>query len=310
MLLVRNALRGLFAPGRSPSEAAPAKPPAPLPAQAAVTAAGPRPAGLLNLGCGSIFHPAWVNVDMDPVNDSVRRGDLRQPLAFGDGEFQAVYHCHVLEHLAHARALPFLRECHRVLAPGGTLRVVVPDLEVIARLYLTCLEGALAGDPQAARRYEWMVLELLDQLVRQRSGGEVLNWWHQDPVPCEEFIVQRWGRELRRFLQYFRALPAASQAAARAAAAAEPTPEQAAAFRAGGEPHKWMYDRWSLRVLLEAAGFADVRVCAANESGIPDFNRYQLDVAADGSTCKPDSLFMEGRKTCKNLALPRQPGER
>jgi predicted SAM-dependent methyltransferase len=295
MLSVRHALRKLLAARRGPAAAPQKGVPSALPATIDAPADGVS-SKLLNLGCGSCFHPDWVNVDVAPADARVRQGDLRKPLAFAGGSFQAVYHCHVLEHLAHAQALPFLRECHRVLAPGGILRVVVPDLEVIARLYLKYLEGALGGDAQAAQRHEWMTLELLDQLVRERSGGEVLRYWQRDPMPAEEFVLQRWGRETRRFLEYFRNLPAASQAAAQTIAATDPTPEQVVEFRAGGEPHKWMYDRWSLRRLLEGAGFVDVRVCAADESGIPGFNGYQLDVAADGSACKPDSLFMEAKR--------------
>ena len=57
-----------------------------------------------------------------------------------------------------------------------------------------------------------------------------------------------------------------------------------------------MYDRWSLRVLLERTGFHEIKVCAASESQISDFDRYRLDLNADGSVRKPDSLFMEARK--------------
>jgi hypothetical protein len=46
---------------------------------------------------------------------------------------------------------------------------------------------------------------------------------------------------------------------------------------------------------LEQTGFVDVRVCRADESRIPDFNSYSLDVV-EGKVRKPDSLFMEGIK--------------
>jgi hypothetical protein len=57
-----------------------------------------------------------------------------------------------------------------------------------------------------------------------------------------------------------------------------------------------MYDRYSLRLLLENAGFKHASVCGADESHIPNFNSYLLDIEADGSVRKPDSLFMEGQK--------------
>jgi hypothetical protein len=66
-------------------------------------------------------------------------------------------------------------------------------------------------------------------------------------------------------------------------------------FRDSGEIHRWMYDRFSLRRLLEKSGFTDVRVCRADESRIVGFNSYNLDVL-NGKTRKPDSLFVEAIK--------------
>ena len=57
----------------------------------------------------------------------------------------SVYHSHLLEHLPREAALPFSQECYRVLKRGGIIRVAVPDLERIARLYLQTLDKALTG---------------------------------------------------------------------------------------------------------------------------------------------------------------------
>lgn len=254
---------------------------------------GARKQALLNLGCGARFHPGWVNMDLAPTDPTVLRLDVQNPLPFKDGEFQAVYHSHLLEHLPHQQALPFLQECRRVLASGGVIRIAVPDLETIARLYLKYLEAAAAGEPQAASRYEWMTLELLDQMVRERSGGEMLEYWKQNPMPAEEFVLQRMGQEARNVLQRLRApgavpLPDPPKGAADALTTGK--------FRQGGEAHKWMYDRFSLGKLLRKAGFADIQVCAANQSRIAELNSFLLDVTEQGSTRKPDSLFMEAIK--------------
>jgi hypothetical protein len=71
---------------------------------------------------------------------------------------------------------------------------------------------------------------------------------------------------------------------------------QISQFRLSGEVHQWMYDRYSLGVLLRDAGFQNIQVCRADESDIPNFGSYLLDIEADGSVRKPDSLFMEARK--------------
>jgi predicted SAM-dependent methyltransferase len=249
----------------------------------------------VNLGCGTCFHSDWVNLDFVSQSPDVIQHDLRTRLPLHDGSCAVVYHSHFLEHLPHAFAPLFLQECYRVLVPGGVLRVVVPDLETIARLYLKNLEGALAGDAEAARRYEWLTLELMDQMVREQSGGEMLKYWQLNPMPVEKFVVERTGREVLEFIESYRA-SARSGLAAAPAAYQSPKMEEVEKFRANGEVHKWMYDRWSLRILLERTGFREIKICAAGESQIPGFARYCLDLNADGTVRKPDSLFMEARK--------------
>ncbi len=246
---------------------------------------------MLNLGCGNSHHPDWVNIDFIAASSKVIARDLRKPLPLDEGSCDVVYASHVLEHFSRGEARAFLKECHLVLRPGGLLRIAVPDLETIARLYLLNLEGAAAGDDQAADRHEWMTLELLDQLTRQRSGGEVLRYWQRNPMPAEEFVIERAGSEVKRFLEANRR---AGQALAEAPP--EPTAEEYMKFRSTGESHKWMYDRISLRRLLESLGFSGIRQCAAAESDIEGFTAFNLDTNSDGSTRKPDSLFMEATK--------------
>ena len=254
------------------------------------------PLRLLNLGCGGHFHPNWVNVDIAPQDPQVMEHDLQARLPFEDASFAAVYHSHVLEHIPKRQAAAFLNECHRVLAPGGVLRVVVPDLEMIARLYLKYLDEAVAGDEEAAKRHEWMTLELLDQLAREESGGEMLKYWQQNPMPAEDYVIERMGREVLNYLTPYRAAFPDRAPEIPAPEAALADPEQIGRFRLGGEVHKWMYDRRSLRALLEKCGFREFDVCKADESRISNFKSYGLDLHGDGSIRKPDSLFVEAIK--------------
>jgi glycosyltransferase involved in cell wall biosynthesis len=226
---------------------------------------------------------------MHPCGDSIPY-DLTQGIPFNNNCFDAVYHSHLLEHFSKSYAPIFIQECYRVLKPGGIIRVVVPDLENIARLYLALLQEALAGNEEAQKRYEWIILELFDQMVRNTSGGEMLRYWHQNPMPAEDFVYARMGSEVKEAIAQLRkhnpplTPPSPSN------------PLEIGQFRLSGEVHQWMYDRYSLTKLLREAGFEEVRVCRADESQIPDFNSYLLDIEEDGSVRKPDSLFMEAKK--------------
>lgn len=241
---------------------------------------------LCNLGCGGRHHPEWVNVDLHGDGHTVLRWDLRLGLPLPDASCDVFYASHVIEHFDREGARGLLAECRRVLKPGGILRLVAPDLEGIARTYLQCLEAARRGEEGAAARYEWIVIELLDQLVRHESGGEMLKLLCRPEVTEEDFIGQRFGKAAMEHTRQHCKGPTFSTTA--------PTDALTVGrFRLGGEVHQWMYDSYSLGRLLAESGFSSIRVCQAADSSIKDFVSYSLDTEPDGSVYKPDSFFME-----------------
>ena len=270
----------------------------------------------LNIGCGYITHPDWTNLDLVPTHSIVHPFDFRRGLPAPSDSIEACYSSHVLEHAQPEEATFLVQECFRVLRSGGIIRLVVPDLEAIARLYLQHLEQALIDDSDAALNYDWMVLELLDQGVRDRTGGRMAQYLNQFPqkLPNEAFVANRWGFELENyrsvrqrsfkekllskrpafFLQKFRQKLAEVLVYLIAGQQARQGFKEGL-FRQSGEIHRWMYDRYSLTRLLETTGFTAVQVCAADESRIPNFVQYNLDTL-DGRIRKPDSLFIEAIK--------------
>lgn len=147
----------------------------------------------LNLGCGQRFHPDWTNIDK-VARPGVRVHDLSQRMPFTAEEFDVVYLSHVLEHFSKTEGIDLLRECNRVCRRGGVIRIVVPDLEQIIRLYLLFLESAISNDSDSMKNYDWMMLELYDQAVRERSGGTMLDYLSQNPLLNEQFIIENWRR--------------------------------------------------------------------------------------------------------------------
>ncbi len=80
----------------------------------------------VQLGGGAHEVEGWLNVDVHPGQLAL---NARWGLPFGDGACQYVYCSHMLEHFFFRfESLPLLKEIHRVLEPGGVLRVVVPDI--------------------------------------------------------------------------------------------------------------------------------------------------------------------------------------
>lgn len=89
----------------------------------------------LHIG-GHATHADWKILDVQPgphVDYVGHCGDLS---AFGDDSILEIYASHVIEHLGFVDELPqALREFYRALAPGGALRVSVPDLAVLCELF-------------------------------------------------------------------------------------------------------------------------------------------------------------------------------
>ena len=89
----------------------------------------------LHFGCGSRIMPEWVNIDGWSVPGLDIVADIRQPLPLGDKSCRLIFTEHVFEHIDTDFRLRVLRELLRVLQPGGTLRIVVPDCEKFADAY-------------------------------------------------------------------------------------------------------------------------------------------------------------------------------
>lgn len=283
----------------------------------------PEASTYLNLGCGSRYHPDWINIDIAPQGPEVIQNDLSHGIPLPDASCDVVYHAALLEHLRRSDAEEFLVECYRVLNPGGIVRVGVPNLEKICQLYLSRLTAALNGEETAAHDYDWIMLELFDQIVREKGGGGMLDYLRQYPLPNKAFVYERIGEEgrelvkalrnstvrlqkgnhslpafLRKLLRGFRTLPSLAKRRIIWWLLEEEDRRALAIgrFRLAGEVHQWAYDRFSLARLLEKTGFHEPQLLDANTSRIPNWTTFHLDTLPDGQVIKPDLFFMEAIK--------------
>lgn len=194
----------------------------------------------VNMGCGRNPTPGWVNIDNSPTvllartplrhllgwrsafARIVRDTGIRYGSAFDTGlpvsSVSVLYASHLLEHFDRVDALRFLAETRRVLKPGGTLRLCVPDL----------------------RRH------VDDYLKTGDADGLVARMQVAPPRP----------RTPRAWL----------------IAALRPS-----------RRHHWMYDRASLRKLLEGAGFVAIADLAPGETAIAAPGALDLSERGDGS---------------------------
>lgn len=270
----------------------------------------------VNLGCGSVFveSPEWLNLDFTPFSPAVKRANLLGRLPLKDASIDLVYSSHFLEHVPREIVPSLLSECYRVLAPGGVIRLVLPDLENIAREYLTMRD---CGNHDKS---DFVVLELLDQCVRKTTGGELGKLYHllQDNIAHEgeliSYVCHRVGEDLRensasnsgaggkvlklqKFANLLRAR--AERYYIRAVIALLPAAfcEQNVSFAGVGERHHWVWDFHQLQQALKAAGFRAVERYSANNSAVADFPFYPLDIDLQGRSRKgSESMYVEAFK--------------
>jgi prepilin-type processing-associated H-X9-DG protein len=73
--------------------------------------------------------------------------DLRRGLPFPPNSVDCIYSCHVLEHLYWREVRRVLRESFRVLKEGGSIRILVPSLELAVAAYVNREAGWFSDFP-------------------------------------------------------------------------------------------------------------------------------------------------------------------
>ncbi|MBX2997181.1 MAG: methyltransferase domain-containing protein [Caldilineaceae bacterium] len=129
----------------------------------------------INIGCGSVAADGWLNIDKSPnawlakhrtirsllialkvapksTQEAQYRSDIelldihKKPLPVADGSVEWIYTSHLIGSMNRAQALKLMKECSRVLRPGGRLRIVTPDLEKVAQDWLNKIQAYFQQD--------------------------------------------------------------------------------------------------------------------------------------------------------------------
>ena len=131
----------------------------------------------LQIGSGPNHIPGWLETDIASSLDDIGYLDATQTFPMADGTFDYIFCEHMIEHISRQNGLLMLRECWRVLNPGGVLRIATPDLAVLLGLYQ---EGR---DALADRYIEWITDRYLPDIEVYKApfviNNAFRNWGHQ-----------------------------------------------------------------------------------------------------------------------------------
>ncbi len=270
----------------------------------------------INLGCGSIYSKKdeWTNLDFVSHSEHVISHNLLSGIPFPDNTFDLVYHSHVLEHFKKEDGELFLIECFRVLKKGGVIRFAVPDLGNIIHEYLTITSELEknGNDEIIQEKYEWILLELFDQIVRTENGGNMGKFLVRDTLNILDYIESKIGNEASAYRKWKLNRKIVKKSILEEKTVnniysnlkkqikyllniSKPVKIVQNNFKEMGEIHQWMYDKYSSQMLLKKTGFDSIKIRSGVDSFIENWEYFELDTI-NGKLRKPDSLYIEAVK--------------
>jgi len=131
----------------------------------------------LQIGAGSNVLDDWLNTDVYLTQSGVTFLNAKKPFPFEDCAFDYIFSEHQIEHITYKEGVFMLRECYRVLKPGGGIRIATPDLEILIGLYRP-------EKSNLQQRYiHWIIDRYLPQIDVYRASFVInnafRNWGHQ-----------------------------------------------------------------------------------------------------------------------------------
>jgi predicted SAM-dependent methyltransferase len=134
----------------------------------------------LHVGCGKNVLDGWLNSDFRPKRADIMHLDATRAFPLPGNAFDYVFSEHMIEHVPYAGGVNMLKECFRILKPGGTLRVSTPDLAFLIDLYRP------NKSPEQQAYIEWAA-----QLFSSYA-----------PVPSDTFVINNFVRDWGHLFVY------------------------------------------------------------------------------------------------------------
>lgn len=150
----------------------------------------------LHLGCGKRYIPGFVHIDglSYPHIDHIQPVDRLDNIHSNSCDL--IYACHVVEHFKRHEVEDVLREWHRVLKPGATIRLSVPDLHALSTIYLETgnidlVVGPICGRQDHQYNIHYNVFDLPSmKLLLERCGFadvRLYDWRMTEHADVDDF---------------------------------------------------------------------------------------------------------------------------
>ena len=172
----------------------------------------------LNIGSGENAVDGYINIDYSPNvllsrfpllktllrstgalrPEHMKRWDKRiqykdaRKLNYPENSIELIYSSHFLEHIYYWEAKELLSACFKFLAPGGTIRLALPDYSVMAENFIERLKSDPLGASWEFNRsllsYPFHKAEMVMFLLNSRFGH--VHKWHPTPAMAQELLLE------------------------------------------------------------------------------------------------------------------------
>jgi predicted SAM-dependent methyltransferase len=136
----------------------------------------------LHLGCGCVILPGFINLDIRE-EEGIDKVSLVYPVDYDNNTFDLVYASHVLEHFPRKQTLNILKEWARVLKKDGVLRISVPSLGALIKIFqqtkdLSQIIGPMFGGQDYRYNYHCNIFDYktLKELM-EKAGLTAIHYW-------------------------------------------------------------------------------------------------------------------------------------
>lgn len=214
---------------------------------------------LLNIGAGDYFKlSGWERLDYDGdvIEDGIRIKRLKDinfdlskkvSIPLNDESFDGIYSSHTFEHLKKEVSVFNLKECFRILKPGGVLRLCLPDITKYFDAY-DCRDLSFFNWIRDKNIYYYD--SWLRMIVREMAGTVVDEFTDLEL----KSLYKSLGR--KKFIRYFE----------------QKTSEDKRVLPALPDIHKSAWGEAETSDILNQIGFKSVRICPYTESRFKPFN--------------------------------------
>lgn len=148
----------------------------------------------LHIGSGKRnFGPEWIHIDGEDYDHIEHKDILHLPLAANS--MKLIYASHVIEYFDRTEIMAVLSEWKRTLKPGGKLRLAVPDMDSLIKIYkdtnnLGLILGPLFGQMKMGDKtiYHKTCYNFKDlEFILENAGFKDIKLWDWRKVDHGKF---------------------------------------------------------------------------------------------------------------------------